>query len=98
MTESGRMAFLNSVVYASKFDHAPVLVRQIMSGRDRMVWMIGFIENSKATKSHSWSCSKVRNEEIKAAKEKAKVTPDQMTEAEKELLSATEWRVPKPDS
>ena len=79
---------MNSVVYAAKFDHAPVLVRQVMSGRDRVLWMIGFIENSKASEESLMERSKVHNEEIKAAKEKAKATPDQMTEAEKELLTA----------
>jgi hypothetical protein len=43
MTESGRRAFLNSVVYAAKFDHAPLLVRLTMSSRDRVPWMIGFL-------------------------------------------------------
>jgi hypothetical protein len=54
MTESGRRAFLNSVVYAAKFDRTPLLVRLTMSSRDRLPWMIGFLASGASDTRRSF--------------------------------------------
>lgn len=85
MTESGKMAFVNSVVYAAKFDHAPLLVRQNMSGRDRMTWMIGFIGHMKELYADEAKFYEKQALDGKAAREKAKTAPETMTAREKQL-------------
>lgn len=90
MTESGRMAFLNSVVYAAKFDRAPLLVRLNMSSRDRVPWMIGFLENGKHMHAKMTEFNKNYNEKVKAVREKAKSAPGELTAEEKRYVNGRE--------
>jgi hypothetical protein len=68
MTESGRRAFLNSVVYAAKFDRTPLLVRLNMSSRDRVPWMIGFIANGVSSVTRHFPADIVKRLGTDAAK------------------------------
>jgi hypothetical protein len=86
LTESGRLALLNSVVYAAKFDHAPLLVRLEKSSRDRVPWMIGFVASQKENYAAQVEFIKKHNQELAALREKAKTEPDSLTAREKQML------------
>jgi hypothetical protein len=90
LTESGRRAFLNSIVYAAKFDHAPLLVRLTMSSRDRVPWMIGFIAARQAAYASYTERVRQHNRDLAAAREKAKTAPGTLMAKEKELLGRKE--------
>jgi hypothetical protein len=85
LTESGRRAFLNSVVYAAKFDRAPLLVHRNMTSRDRVPWLIGFLAAKR--EGHAAQVEVVRkfNQQLAAIREKAKTNPDTLTAREKPL-------------
>lgn len=52
MTPSGRHAFLNSICYIQKFDHAPRLVRRKASGRE---WSLMRAAKDPATLAQAWA-------------------------------------------
>src|SRR5262249_1336015 len=83
MTEAGRRAFLNSVVYTAKFDHAPLLVRQTMTSRDRVPWIIGFLAAPREGHANQVEVVRNFNRDLTAIREKAKTNPDALTAKEK---------------
>jgi hypothetical protein len=90
LTESGRRAFLNSIVYTAKFDRAPLLVRNTLSSRDRATWIIGHVAALPEEHANYNKVARQRNRELAAAREKAKTAPDTLTAKEKQLLELRE--------
>jgi hypothetical protein len=91
MTDSGRLVFLNSVVYAAKFDRTPLLVRNVMDSRDRVPWMIGFIAAAKENYASYLDSAREQNRRLQAARDKAKTAPGEMTERDEFLSKLKDW-------
>lgn len=72
LTPSGREAFLNSIVYAAKFDRAPVLVHRVTRPREWVMAHINEIRNIRAQYDQQVEIKSYWVKRIADLKEKAK--------------------------
>ena len=72
MTPSGQSAFLNAIVYISKFDHAPILVRKVAESRDWAIAYANLAQNMKLLYDEEVEGNAAFAKRIADLKEKAK--------------------------
>ncbi|HEY3782252.1 MAG TPA: protein-disulfide reductase DsbD domain-containing protein [Fimbriimonadaceae bacterium] len=95
MTPSGRNAFLNSIVYISKFDHAPVLVHKVAESRDWTIARVNYEQNLSGKAGYEQSLEQHASLEKMADEYRNKAKTQKLTDNEESFVRMADNEKPQ---